>query len=278
MQPQGGSGGAVVLCEFGAEEEQEGEVQSEEQTKEHDGGAQGAKQQDGSEDEPAGQEQANSAGLGVCALVGSCNAEGWREDESIRDPEATVRREGGGTERVPYSHLPEERGKHKKVSATWWVPGGREEGPRPDWNSPHAGQELHEPAVAESQGDDDVRGGDTTGLEVDGGEDEGGQGEGAEAERGRVGDLAVLDGLVQTGLELTTKGREASIVAAVSVGEGIPVVVVPLGRLGIVVRTVGVCAGGVRNILLDVCVRHFLHPFCLFRSWFWPLAWSCKRI
>ena len=136
---------------------------------------------------------------------------------------------------------------------------------RAGWNLPHAGKELYEPAVAEGQGDDDVWGGDTTGLEVDGGEDKGGQGEGAEAERGRVGDLAVRDGLVQAGLELTPKGRETSIVPAVGVGEGIAVVVVPLGRLRIVVGAVGLCAGGMGHVLLDVCFRHFPRPFAYWK-------------
>lgn len=123
-------------------------------------------------------------------------------------------------------------------------------------NSPHASQELHKPAITKGQGDDDVRGGDTTGLEVDGGEDESSQGEGTEAERGGVGELAALNGLVQTGLELTTKGREASIVAAVGVGERVAIVVVALGRLGIVMGAVGVCAGAVGDIFFYVCVCH----------------------
>ena len=75
LQTKTGSSSAVVLCEFGAEEKQEGEIQGEEETEEHDGGTQGAKQQDGGEDEPAGQEEANGAGLGVGVRVGICNTE-----------------------------------------------------------------------------------------------------------------------------------------------------------------------------------------------------------
>lgn len=256
LQAQGNSGGAIVLCELGAEEEEEGKVQGEEEAEEHDGGAQGAQQQDGGKDEPAGQEEANSAGLGAGLLVGVGDLEGGREDEGVRDPEATVGREGGGTKGVSYGHLPGGKGRHNKGQRRGRGGGGAGGGGSATGNSPHAGEELDEPAVAEGQGDDDVGLGDTTGLEVDGGQDKGGQGEGAEAEGGRVGDLAVLDGLVQAGLELTAKGREASIVAAVGVGEGVPVVVVALGRLGIVVGPVGVSARGMGDVLFDVCVRH----------------------
>lgn len=42
LQVNGGSGSAVVGSIFGTEEEQEGQVQGEEQGKEHDGGPEGA--------------------------------------------------------------------------------------------------------------------------------------------------------------------------------------------------------------------------------------------
>lgn len=106
LQAKSGSGGAIVLGKFGAEEEQEGEVQGEEEAEEHDGGAQGAEQQDGGEDEPAGQEEADGAGLGPFFGIGVRDAERGREDEGVRDPEAAVRGEGGGTKCVPNGHLP----------------------------------------------------------------------------------------------------------------------------------------------------------------------------
>lgn len=266
LQAKSGSGGAIVLGEFGAEEEQEGEVQGEEEAEEHDGGAQGAEQQDGGEDEPAGQEEADGAGLGAFFGVGVRDAERGREDESVRDPEAAVRGEGGGTKCVPNGHLPAGQ-RHDRGQRTGGRAGGGEG--KQERDSPHAGQELDEPAIAKGQGDDDVGGGDAAGLEVDGGEDKGGQGEGAEAEGGRVGQLAALDGLVQAGLELTTKGREAGLVAAVGVGEGVAVVVVARGGLRIVVGTVGLGAGGVGDVLLDVCVRHFGRPSASWRAGFW---------
>lgn len=145
---------------------------------------------------------------------------------------------------------------HEKESADVWLHSSEYGTGRPSEDSPHASQELYKSSIAEGQGGDDVGFGDTTGLEVDGGQDKGGQGEGAEAERGGIGDFAVLDGLVQARLELTTKGREASIVATVRMSERITIVVVALSRLGIVAGAVGICAGGM-YVFFDVCVGHF---------------------
>ena len=78
-------------------------------------------------------------------------------------------------------------------------------------NLPHTSQQLDETTVTESESDDNVGRGDTASVHVDGAQNEGGEGESAQAERSRVGELAFLDGLVQTGLELTTEGTEASL-------------------------------------------------------------------
>lgn len=71
---------------------------------------------------------------------------------------------------------------------------------------PHAGKKLDETTVSESQRDDNGRGFKTSSTQVDQTEDKGGESEGRETERSRVGEFATLDGLVETWLELTTKG------------------------------------------------------------------------
>jgi hypothetical protein len=73
-------------------------------------------------------------------------------------------------------------------------------------NIPHASKQLNKTSVAESEGNDNVRSLDTSGVHVDTGQDESGQGESRETQRRRVGELAVLVGPPSTGLEGTTKG------------------------------------------------------------------------
>jgi hypothetical protein len=60
--------------------------------------------------------------------------------------------------------------------------------------------------------------GDIQGTHVDGAQDESGEGESAQAQRSGIAELATLDGLVQTGLELTTEGGEGCF-GSVDVGE-----------------------------------------------------------
>lgn len=86
-------------------------------------------------------------------------------------------------------------------------------------NIPHASKQLNETTVTESKTNNDVRAGDIQGSHVDGAQDESGEGESAEAERRRIGELATLDGLVQTRLELTTEGRQGCF-CGVDMGEG----------------------------------------------------------
>ena len=77
-------------------------------------------------------------------------------------------------------------------------------------NIPHASKQLDETTVTESKTDDNVGLGDVTSAHVDSRKDESGQGESRQAQRSRVGELAALDRLVQTRLELTTERRQAS--------------------------------------------------------------------
>lgn len=76
-------------------------------------------------------------------------------------------------------------------------------------NVPHARKELDKSTVREGDGADHVRGGDTLGVQVDKTEDEGGGRESAQSQGSRVGELAVLNRAIQTGLELTTEGWKA---------------------------------------------------------------------
>lgn len=155
--------GGVVL----AGEEEESQVKREEEEEEHDSRLQGAEEQEGSEDEPAGQEETNDrASVGGVGLVrtnlGVEDVETGREKKTIGNPETTIRRESGSTKGVADSHLP------------------------------HTSQKLDETTVTKSERKRDVGGGDAAGVHVDGGEDKGSEGESAETQRSRIGELAVL--------------------------------------------------------------------------------------
>lgn len=81
---------------------------------------------------------------------------------------------------------------------------------------PHASEKLDKTTVSEGEGNGNVGSGDTASLQVDARQDKGGEGESTETERGRVGELAALDGPVETGLELTTEGRKPGILTGVN--------------------------------------------------------------
>lgn len=135
-----------------------------------------------------------------------------------------------------------------------------------DLYSPHAGQELHETAIAKGHRDSNIGNADTTGLEVDSGQDKGSQSESAQSKRGRVGEPAVLDGLVQTRLEFTTESWQTSLVGTVQVHVGIAAIVVALldGTLGMC--TIGIIAGSC-NVLLELGIRHV--------DW-WSILLNCR--
>ena len=72
---------------------------------------------------------------------------------------------------------------------------------------PHASQQLNKTTVSERDGNDDVRGSDTSSAHVDQTEHEGGEGESAETQRCRIGEFPLGNRLVSTGLEFTTESR-----------------------------------------------------------------------
>lgn len=105
---------------------------------------------------------------------------------------------------------------------------------------PHSGEQLHKPTIAKSERNDKVWRRDAPRLEVDQGQHKGGQGESAQAQRRRVGELAVLHALPETGLELTTERREARGLARVRVQERVAAIVVGADLVDAVGGGVGV--------------------------------------
>lgn len=85
---------------------------------------------------------------------------------------------------------------------------------------------MNETTITKGQGDDEVGGSNAANLEVDQGEDEGGEGESGQTQRSWVGELAVGDGLVETGLELTTEGGQTRRLVGVGVEEGVSAIIV----------------------------------------------------
>ena len=76
-------------------------------------------------------------------------------------------------------------------------------------NVPHACEQLYQASVSKRKTDHYIRSTQPPRAHVDQAQDEGGQGESAQAQGRRIGDAAVLDLLVQTGLEFPSKGRQA---------------------------------------------------------------------
>lgn len=93
---------------------------------------------------------------------------------------------------------------------------------------PHARKELDETTITESNCNDNVWLGNTSGLKIDEGEDEGGQRKSGETKRSWVGELALGSWLVKTWLELTTEGWEASRLSSVGVSQWVSAIVVCL--------------------------------------------------
>ena len=99
-------------------QEQESQIEREEQHEERHGGFQRADQQDGREDEPAGEEVPERVVEVVDAVAGRCprgvgGAVGFYdletagcEDDGEGEPETAVGGEGGGSEGVAYCHFP----------------------------------------------------------------------------------------------------------------------------------------------------------------------------
>lgn len=76
-------------------------------------------------------------------------------------------------------------------------------------NIPHASKQLHQASVSKGQTDHQIGRTQPPRPHVDQAQDEGGQGESAQAQRRRIGNATVFDLLVETGLEFSSKGRQA---------------------------------------------------------------------
>lgn len=78
---------------------------------------------------------------------------------------------------------------------------------------------MNETTICERETNDDVGLCDIASTHVDGTQDESGEGESAETQGSRVCKFATFDGLVQTGLELTTEGRQTRF-GGIDLGQG----------------------------------------------------------
>lgn len=123
------------------------------------------------------------------------------EDDGEGEPKSAVRRECSGTEGVSNGHFPARR----------WSALSRErlasDGGIKD--VPHSSEQLDQASIAKGKADYQTRRTQSPRAHVDQAQDEGGQGESAQAQGRRVGDTTVLDLLVETGLELSSEGRQA---------------------------------------------------------------------
>lgn len=134
---------------------------------------------------------------------------------------------------------------------------------------------MNQAAVAKGQSYDDVGLRDASSAHVDETQDESGQSKGAETQGGGVGELATLDGLVGTGLELTPECRQAAALRGIDLGKrtvpetssafgGLVLFMAHVageniraggGAIGVVVKGVAICAGtGVLVFLVRVIV------------------------
>jgi hypothetical protein len=76
---------------------------------------------------------------------------------------------------------------------------------------PHASKQLHETTISKSGTDDDVWVAETQSAKIDQAEQKRGKSETTETERSGIGELAALNGLIETGLEFTTKSWSKSV-------------------------------------------------------------------
>ena len=76
---------------------------------------------------------------------------------------------------------------------------------------PHAGEQLHQSTVPKRNAHHEIRRCNASRSQVDQTQYEGGQRKGAQTQWCRIGKLPPLDGLVCTGLELTTEGWQARL-------------------------------------------------------------------
>lgn len=98
-------------------------------------------------------------------------------------------------------------------------------------DSPHAREQLNEPAVTKGQCHHDVWLINSSHLDIDQRQDKSGQGECAETEGCRVGEFPPRRRPVQAWLKFTTKGRKPRAVARVDVRQGIAKIKASASRL-----------------------------------------------
>lgn len=222
------------------EQTQKGQIQSKKQHEECYRGAQCAEKQDGGEDEPAREEEAECVvevvGVFSRGFVGGDDAETTRcEDDGDGDPETAVGGEGCGSEGVAYGHFPVFV---KKMSLGSWGE---------YWDIPHASKQLHQTTITKSERDNNIRLLQPSHTDIDQRQHESRKSERAETEGSRVGEFATSGRLIQTRLEFTTESWEARRLSSVHVRERVAAVIVPaLSRHAItdgsVVLRRGVCA------------------------------------
>jgi hypothetical protein len=223
--------GRLGELELANGQHQEGQVEEEEEQEEGDGGAQGAEQEDGGEDEPAGEVEAERGVEHDGVLVGADDVEAGGQDDGVGDPEAAVGGERGGTKGVADGHFP--------VNSTLELVLNFQSSFPKLSNLPHAGQQLDKTSIAKSERKDDLGEGHAIDTDVNERQDESRQGESRQTKGRRVGELAVGGRSVQTRLEFTTEGRESRRVASVHVREWVSSIIVWSTHNGRV-RTVGV--------------------------------------
>ena len=114
---------------------------------------------------------------------------------------------------------------------------------------PHAGEQLHQATIAKGNTHHKIWRRNAPRSQVDQTQHECRQGEGAQTQRRRVGKLSPLDGLVCTGLELTTESREARLFG-VDVCER--AIAKASGGFGSLMLLVGHLAGDVVMIVVTV--------------------------
>lgn len=110
---------------------------------------------------------------------------------------------------------------------------------------PHASKQLNKTTITESKSNNNVGSSDVASTHVDAAQNECGKGESTQTQRSRVGKLALLNGLVQTRLELSSEGRE---VVLVGIGLGQRTIAKASSGLGHFVLLVGHLRGKLRSI------------------------------
>jgi len=160
----------IQMCQVTGSQEHEGQSQREEHATQTSRRAESRDPKDEGEDGPADQEDAERIVelMGVCCVsVAGDDSEARDQDGSVRQPEGTIRSEGGGT----------------KVVA--------------DLELPHTGQDLGKASVEDSETSDDLDGAARghTCTDVEEREDEGSQGKSRETQWTGVDDDGACDDL-----------------------------------------------------------------------------------